>query len=444
MRIGFLKRFATASGKEQSLPPGKLGFPSIGSTVSFFRDPWVWQEERRAKHGDVYKACTAITGDAIIFTGAEAVEYALTQDGKLLEGNWPKGFFKILGKDSILFSEGQERNVVRSCVSTSVNMRHLASIVGSMGAKVIEDGLKKLAAQETFEVMPNITTILRLVAAKMVIGDREEAIQLGEMITKMGRGLFVPPVPMPGGHYSAAIKARNQTIEILTPIIEDMQQKLAADPDKSCDSFLELLVASGELDRATIIDNTLAVLFASFESTAAVFSWSLHYTAKHPEILEKVRAEYKTLIDELGENIPTPNQLAKLDYSLRVMKESQRMNPSAPMLVRRATETFNYEGFTIPKGCSVGIGIPSSHHDPEFLEAPYKFDPDRFINNPKPKGWVPFGKGQRSCVGVPMANTMYSLLWYFLCRDYDWEVTKAAEIQFIPVNQPKGFMVRIE
>lgn len=61
------------------------------------------------------------------------------------------------------------------------------------------------------------------------------------------------------------------------------------------------------------------------------------------------------------------------------------------------------DGFRIPAGTNVAVGIYALHRDPTLWEDPERFDPDRFASH-RMRGldrwqYLPFGAGPRSCIG---------------------------------------------
>jgi cytochrome P450 len=61
------------------------------------------------------------------------------------------------------------------------------------------------------------------------------------------------------------------------------------------------------------------------------------------------------------------------------------------------------DGFRIPAGTNLIVGVYALHRDPALWEDPERFDPDRFSPQ-RSKGrnrwqYLPFGGGPRSCIG---------------------------------------------
>lgn len=120
-----------------------------------------------------------------------------------------------------------------------------------------------------------------------------------------------------------------------------------------------------------------------------------------------------------------------MEYIERVLKETLRLFPPLPMLVRYAKERiqlceqiwFGYDFIIIysnsqssnnsnfffvakiqvPKGSTVLFTNWAAHRDPEVWPEPLKFDPDRFLPEEsakrQPGSFVPFGFGIRGCIG---------------------------------------------
>lgn len=120
-----------------------------------------------------------------------------------------------------------------------------------------------------------------------------------------------------------------------------------------------------------------------------------------------------------GPNDPvTADTFTKMHHFDRCLKETQRLYPSVPTIVRQLDEPLEFReikhrklqmnalsagGETIPANCSVEIYFSSLHRDPEQFANPKKFDPDRFLpeNTAKrhPFAFVPFSGGPRNCIG---------------------------------------------
>jgi cytochrome P450 family 135 len=83
------------------------------------------------------------------------------------------------------------------------------------------------------------------------------------------------------------------------------------------------------------------------------------------------------------------------------MKESMRLHPVIPMVVRTLMRPATVAGWDLPAGTTVGPSILISHARGDNHPDPERFDPTRFVgHNPPVNTWIPFGGGVRRCIGA--------------------------------------------
>ena len=87
-----------------------------------------------------------------------------------------------------------------------------------------------------------------------------------------------------------------------------------------------------------------------------------------------------------------------------VLDETLRKYPPAWVGPRRALQSFQFAGQTVPARAFVNYCSWASHHLPDVFEHPEEFRPERFSAQARaalPKGaYVPFGGGSRTCIGM--------------------------------------------
>jgi cytochrome P450 family 6 len=98
--------------------------------------------------------------------------------------------------------------------------------------------------------------------------------------------------------------------------------------------------------------------------------------------------------------------LMNMEYAGRVISESLRKYTPGNVLMRKCTKEYKIADtdITIEKGRMVFLPMHAIHTDPEFFPEPEKFDPDRFTpemeKERNPFTYLPFGEGQRICMGL--------------------------------------------
>ena len=129
--------------------------------------------------------------------------------------------------------------------------------------------------------------------------------------------------------------------------------------------MLSRLIRAGDeedgdaLDDTELRDQLVTLLLAGHETTATALAWALYELGRDPALLARSR-----------EAAPRPGDDAWLDA---VLKESMRLHPVIPMVVRTLMQPATIGGWTCPPGTTVGPSIivghgrEDNHPDPEVF-----------------------------------------------------------------------------
>jgi len=157
------------------------------------------------------------------------------------------------------------------------------------------------------------------------------------------------------------------------------------------------------LSDTEITDQVLAFLLAGHETTATVLALALLRLAAEPAWQQVLHDEIDAVV---GDRSPSAEDLPRLVWTERVVREVLRLWPSAPTTVRLAPDGDTVLGRRIPPGAVVLVSPYATHHSPDLWPEPDRFDPERFVD-PLPGGhryaWIPFGAGAHACVGAQLA-----------------------------------------
>jgi cytochrome P450 len=102
-----------------------------------------------------------------------------------------------------------------------------------------------------------------------------------------------------------------------------------------------------EYTDTNIIQDIMTFLFAGHETTSTSICWTLYLISINPEIEKKARQEIDSV---LCGQIPTLENIAKLNYISCIIQESLRLYPPQPAFVRRSLFDTKIGNFTIPQG----------------------------------------------------------------------------------------------
>jgi cytochrome P450 len=194
------------------------------------------------------------------------------------------------------------------------------------------------------------------------------------------------PVLMVGPDRVDLIPAFRRRVERVDRLIAaEIAGRRAAEDLAEREDVLSMLVSARHEDGSPmsdkeIRDELLTLLVAGHETTATALSWAMERLTRHPEKLERLRAEV-------------------LDG------EDAYLTATIVIVVRKLTEAVELGGYELPAGAGVTPCIHLIHRDPRIYPDPDRFLPERFIDNPPGTyTWIPFGGGVRRCLAASYAE----------------------------------------
>ncbi|KAL8187139.1 UNVERIFIED_CONTAM: hypothetical protein K2H54_034268, partial [Gekko kuhli] len=146
----------------------------------------------------------------------------------------------------------------------------------------------------------------------------------------------------------------------------------------------------------------------------------------------------------------TLEKMSRLRYLDCIVKEVLRLLPPVSGGYRTALQTFELDGYQIPKGWSVMYSIRDTHETASIYQSPPDtFDPERFWV-PQEEGkehkapssvrfhYIPFGGGVRNCIGKELAQAILKLLAIELVSTARWELATPhfPKMQTVPIVHP--------
>ena len=197
------------------------------------------------------------------------------------------------------------------------------------------------------------------------------------------------------------------------------------------------------MDDEHVVSNLLTLLEAGHETTARALTWTLYLLARAPEWQERVRAE---VLDVAGSGPIEAAHISRLAVTERVIKESMRLYPPAPVIVRMPLVDTKLGDVAVRARAQVVIPIYAIHRHRQLWSDPDRFDPDRFLperEKAMPRmQYMPFGAGPRICIGMSFALVeAVVLLAAFVRRArFDWDGHHLPEPVSRVTLRPKGGM----
>ncbi|KAK1754045.1 cytochrome P450 [Echria macrotheca] len=172
-----------------------------------------------------------------------------------------------------------------------------------------------------------------------------------------------------------------------------------------------------------MVDEAFGFLGAASETAGNAMTMCAFHVLYDREIYKRLRAE-------LVQAFPDPTTqmdllaLEKLPYLTAVIKEGLRLSYGViHPLPRVAPKAVEFNGYVLPEGTVVSMSAWLMHRHPDAFPDPDRFDPDRWLDAGRAfyleKFLVPFSKGNRNCIGQPLAMCEVYLAIALLFRRFD-------------------------
>lgn len=185
----------------------------------------------------------------------------------------------------------------------------------------------------------------------------------------------------------------------------------------------------------SMIDEAITLLFAGQDTSAATLSWTLHLLSLHPKVQQKLAYEIRDIVSAYHspEECPgnceiTKEMTSQMKYLNAIIKESMRLYPVAPFIVRKLSREVSLPDteVVLPKNSLACIWIYGLHHNPSLWSKPEEFLPERWIDPSylqKDKGqrsgaFMPYSMGSRNCLGQVLAGVVLRIMLARIINKY--------------------------
>ncbi|XP_045802460.1 cytochrome P450 93A2-like [Trifolium pratense] len=202
-------------------------------------------------------------------------------------------------------------------------------------------------------------------------------------------------------------------------------------------------------------DNIKAFLVDMFtggtDTTAVTLEWSLAELINHPTIVEKARKEIDSMIRK--DRIVIESDISYLPYLQAIVKETLRLHPPSPFILRESTENCTISGYDIPTKTQIFTNIWAIGRDPKNWDNPLEFMPERFLisdenGNESPvvdvRGQnyelMPFGSGRRMCPGTSLALNVAHTTLANMIHCFEWKIEDGGNV-CVDMNEGPSFIL---
>ncbi|ORX92456.1 cytochrome P450 [Basidiobolus meristosporus CBS 931.73] len=350
-----------------------------------------------------------------------------------------------LSQVNILSANDEEWKKHRRVANPAFHRSWATAAFGELVSKLIVQIGKTQGSVPVTELMQHMTldALGRMIFDydfNSIENQRGETVQLyNTIMTGINNPFYVlfpylESLPLIGRRgYQDELERFNQFImSIINSKVDAIREK-EVDHEKA-DLVTLMVLASKEEDNTLTpeeIRNDVIIFFiAGHDTTANALATAIYYLAIHPHIQQRAREEANAVLGNGGKDVwPSfAQQQSQFPFITAIIKESMRLNPSAPQVVpRRCTKPVQFGEYVLPVGTPVNVHIYSVHHNPNNWENPYGFMPERFMDDEAEHdlhSWIPFGGGLRRCIGMNFSLIEQRVVLSMLLRKFVWSLPK--------------------
>ena len=398
--------------------PSTGAVTGLRETLDFFGDP-SFTQQRFEQYGDVFE--TRLLAQRIVFIRGEKAIGDLLSQGDSLEGWWPESVRQLLGNRSLANRSGPGHRARRRVVGQLFSSSALERYTPSINALIEEVSNDLLEAATAIPLADRMRRFAFAVIAGTVLGlDETNRDALFEDFEIWTRALFSIPVALPGTPFAKAMAARQRLLKRLKTVLMEGDQSRGG-----LDLLSDGLDEEGiPLDDDDLAEQLLLLLFAGYETTASSLSCLFRALLINPEVANWLQSD-------LAGGSPAP----RLDATVL---EVMRLTPPVGGFFRRSLRPVQLAGVEVPENSVIQVVLTPSHPaDATDLAA---FRPQRHLDGSFDQTLLPFGGGQRVCLGKALAQLEIRLMAVGLLSSLKLELLPDQDLslQLIPSPTPRG------
>ncbi len=427
------------------LPPGPR-MPSALQAVGWAERPLSFMERCQKRYGDTFTLRIRHAGVWVFLCDPEDIKRVFTAEPEAMgvgEANSLLG--PVLGPRSVMLLEEPEHMAHRRRMLPSFHGRYMERYGAATGA-VAREEIAKWPIGEPFALWPRMQDITLSVIMRAVFGelDTDHLLELRELLRGltewMNRPLQLTLLAAVGPRSmvrNPAFRAMMDAAE--AAVLEEIRKRRAERGTRERDDIASMLEQAHREDGSSLTDQELRdelITLLVDGPTSSSLAWAFERLLRHPDKLARLREEVRAGEQEL--------------YMDAVIKETLRLCPPVPVVVRKLMQPMELGSHTVPAGTTVAPCAYLLHHDERIYAEPRRFLPERFLERPAGTyTWIPFGGGVRRCLAASFALLEMKRVLQTVLGEVELQPTRRrservarASIAFVPDRHAEAIVVR--
>lgn len=192
-----------------------------------------------------------------------------------------------------------------------------------------------------------------------------------------------------------------------------------------------------------ILDQVSMLFLAGHETTASSLTWTLYCLSLDQDAQQKA---YNEIISINKDGKFSISDIKEMKYLTNVFKEALRLYPPVGFFARQSKGEAKIRDKVLQKGSGVVVAPWLIHRHDDFWDAPHEFRPDRHNENIPKEKYMPFGLGERICIGQGFAMQEAIIILANILREFKLELKDG----FVPdvvgrltVRSANGMMIKM-
>jgi cytochrome P450 len=367
-----------------------------------------------ARYGEIFTLRIRRGKPWVLVTNPEHVKAVFTRASELMgagAGEANPLLTPLLGPRSVMLLDEPQHMGDRKRLLPSFHGGRMKDY-GAMMSQIAEEKVADWPTGEPFELWPRMQAISMEVVMRSVFDDidpdrgqllRERIAELTNWINQPRRLALLAAF----GSRSITVNSgfRKAMGRLESVVLEEVRLRRArgiADGEEDIFSMLERGHAQDGQPASEQKMRDELVTMLSDGPTATSLAWVFERLLRHPQKLARLREEGDEYLDA-------------------VVKETLRLCPAVPLVMRRLIEPMELGGYELPVGTIVAPCIYLMHRRADIYPDPLQFEPERFLGGADAGAytWIPFGGGVRRCVAASFAQLEIKRVIEVVLRHFD-------------------------
>ena len=416
-------------------PPEGPKTPLWLQYIKMAANPIVYMDALSQRYGDIFTIPFGST-PVVFVSNPQGIKQIFTNTKDITapgELNREDSF--LTGEQGLLQLDGLHHKHRRKLLMPAFHGTRLQAY-GQRICDLTEKVMSQQAKSLTFSSFRTIEAITLQVSIEVVLGlhqgERYEKLkQLLPSVTKYLRSpllltaFLLPFLQHDLGRWSPwgyLVHLRRELFQVIYAEVKERRQQASPSQANILSELLLVRDQTGEpLTNEEVRDLVLSPLFAAQDATAIAITWALYWIHHLPSVREQLLRE----LDSLGDS-PNPMSVVELPYLSAVCNESLRIYPTQLFTFpRRVESSVELMGYELNPGTILRGNICSTHQREDLYPEPKQFKPERFLEKQfSPYEFLPFGGGERGCIGAAFALFEMKLVLATILSRYELKLAE--------------------